>query len=140
MLYSDFLKTLKGCPFCGNQNRIIKENKSAYLTYSIAPYHKHHLLVVPRRHTEMILSLSRDEMYDIELLIRTALGILRKLGYKNIVVLEREGEGTGKSVPHLHTNVIPERRIGDIDQDLNARKIISENEINNLVKELSALI
>src|SRR5260221_14609851 len=136
MLYKDFLKGLTACPFCGDKNRIIAENESAYLTYSLAPYHKHQLLVTPRRHTELLLDLSEKEMTDIESLVTIGLRILKKLGYRNISVLEREGDSAGKSIPHLHTNIIPEMRIGPVGYDESERKILSEFEITALMTEI----
>ncbi len=68
MHYNDFLTTLKTCPFCELSQRILLENNSAYLTYSLAPYHPDHLLVVPKRHVEHILDLTDDEIKDIDAL------------------------------------------------------------------------
>ncbi len=121
MLYKDFLKTLTGCSFCEETkiNKNIVENSSAYLTYAIAPYHKHHLLVVPRRHVEIILDLNEEEVADLEDLQKRGMQLLKKLGYSNMTIVEREGDNTAKSVPHLHTHLIPAARIGDLDHNGN---------------------
>ncbi|MEK7089381.1 MAG: hypothetical protein AAB920_01025, partial [Patescibacteria group bacterium] len=73
MLYKTFLKKLNHCPFCESKDRIIKENKLAYLTYSLAPYHKHHMLAIPKRHDHAILDIKKNEMEDILALVRYGL-------------------------------------------------------------------
>ncbi len=138
MLYRDFLKSLQGCPFCEEGQRAVIEKEHAYLTYAIAPYHKHHLLVIPRRHTEIILDLSPEEVRDMESLQEEGLRLLKKLGYKNLTVLEREGDNASKSIAHLHTNLIPNVRVGDVDHEGNERRVLTEEEIDATLAELKA--
>lgn len=141
MLYKDFLQNLDKCPFCDNGNgRHILKTDTAYLTYALAPYHKHHLLVVPFRHEEIILGLSEKEILDMDFLQEEALKIFKKLGYKNMSVLEREGDNTSKSIPHLHNHVIPEVRIGDLDHNGNERAVMSDSEIEDVLREISAVL
>ena len=75
MLYKKYLETMplkddpNDCPFCHTRpKRIFKKNKNSYLTYSLAPYHKHHLLVIPKRHVTSLLKLkTRDQRYFLTL-------------------------------------------------------------------------
>lgn len=141
MLYKDFLQNLDKCPFCdGGDGRHILKTETAYLTYALAPYHKHHLLVVPFRHEEIILGLSEKEVLDMNFLKKEALMILKKLGYKSMSVLEREGDNISKSIPHLHSNIIPEVRIGDLDHNDNDRKVMSPSEIEDVFREILAVL
>ncbi|MFA6552019.1 MAG: HIT domain-containing protein [Candidatus Paceibacterota bacterium] len=140
MKYSDFLKERKGCPFCDVKDEIIAENKSAYLTYALAPYHKHHLLVVPKKHTDKILDVSDDEMKDVYSLLKNGLGILKNLGYGNISLLVREGNEIGKSVPHLHYHIIPNIRVGDLDHEGNERKVLNKEEIADTMADIKAVM
>ncbi|MEK7614691.1 MAG: HIT domain-containing protein [Patescibacteria group bacterium] len=140
MLYKDFLKNLTICPFCSDQNRIISENNTAYLTYALAPYHKHHLLVIPKRHLEIISEINSAENQEIDSLVSTGLGILKKLNYNNISVLIREGNDVSKSIPHLHFHIIPDIRLGDLDHYGQERKVLSVNEVEELVSELKKLL
>ncbi len=140
MLYKDFLKELTVCPFCSNQNRFIDEREMAFLTYALAPYHKHHLLVIPKRHSEIISDLNDADNRDIDLLTNRAIGILKKLGYKNMSVLVRQGNEAGKSIPHLHYHIIPDIRLGDIDHYGKDRVILADDEISKLVNELKNLL
>jgi diadenosine tetraphosphate (Ap4A) HIT family hydrolase len=136
MKYTDFLKERKGCPFCDGKDKKIAENKNAFLTYALAPYHKHHLLVVPKKHTDKILDVSDEEIRDILLMLKTGFEILKKLGYDNVTALVREGNETGKSVPHLHYHIVPNNRIGDLDHEGNERKVLSAEEIEQTLSDI----
>jgi diadenosine tetraphosphate (Ap4A) HIT family hydrolase len=81
MRYRDFLKELHVCPFCVPQDRMLAENALGYLTYALAPYHRHHLLVIPKRHTLHFLELSKEEGDEVNGLIRTGFSALKRLGY-----------------------------------------------------------
>jgi diadenosine tetraphosphate (Ap4A) HIT family hydrolase len=140
MKYTDYLKTLTKCPFCYFEGReIIKENNNSLLTFCLAPYHKHHMLVIPKRHTEKIFDLGVVEMNHIYELLKFGTETLKKLGYENITILVREGDGSGKSIPHLHFHVIPNIRIGDIDSNGEERSVLTEEEIRKTISELSII-
>jgi diadenosine tetraphosphate (Ap4A) HIT family hydrolase len=139
ILYTSFLKEErgKGCPFCAPHrlNEIIAENKHAYLTYALAPYSSYHLLVVPKRHVEYIRDLTAKERDAIENLIESADKILRQKNIENYFIIVRNGKRSHKSVLHLHYNVIPSHRERDFNVLLEKRRILSDREINKLLKE-----
>ena len=142
MEYSKFLESEKGkpCPFCATSaGEKILENKTAYLTYALAPYHPDHLLVVPKRHIEHILDITDDEMADMDHLQEEGWKLLKKLGYKSVSFIIREGEGSGRTVTHLHYHVIPEVRLGDIDHNGDLRKILTKEEIEKILTRLKAV-
>jgi len=141
MEYLDYLANMKGCPFCGaysDHNRKILENENAYLTYSNAPYYRDHLLIIPKRHFEELVEMTDKESEDIMSLQKKALVMLEKLGHKNISVLARNGDGTGRSVKHIHFNIIPEVRLGDMDNKDGKRPVMTEEEIGELMKRFEA--
>ena len=140
ILYKDFLKSRTECPFCGDQQRKIAENGSAYITYSLAPYHKHHLLVIPHKHTESLLKITDEEMRDIDKLQKLALNILYKLGYDNASFLVREGNSRDRSISHIHFHVIPDINIGDVDHDGNKRTILTDEEIDGVMKDFKSAL
>ncbi len=141
MLYKDFLKKIKDCPFCGVSNEIILDGELSYLTYALAPYHKHHLLVLPKRHAESINDLTDEEVEEIEKFQEKGLEILRKLNYKSISILVREGDlNVNKSVKHTHFHVIPEIRIGDLDHYGMERRILEPEEVAQTISEISAVV
>lgn len=138
MLYKDFLQTLAGCPFCEGDNRIILDTESAYLTYALAPYHKHHMLILPKRHTETVEDITEREDKDIEQLQLRGIALLKKLGYDSISFLVREGGLNDiKSIGHIHYHLIPKIRIGDLDHLGQERRILSNDEIQETVQEIT---
>lgn len=110
----------------------IIENSTAFLTYSIAPYHEDHLLVVPKRHTEEFLEITDQELKDMNDLQKRALGILSKLGHEGTSILIRNGKNSGKSVAHLHCNIIPDTVLGNIDFGSKEREIMTDEKISDL--------
>jgi diadenosine tetraphosphate (Ap4A) HIT family hydrolase len=141
MKYATFLKTITKCPFCGiNKRRILLENDGAFLTYALAPYHKYHLLVIPKRHVESIKSLTWDENVCIMALIVVGLKALEKLHHNDCTIFMRDGKALGKSVKHhVHWNIVPGGRIEDVTLDLEVRKILNAKEEKSLRKELKKI-
>lgn len=141
MLYKDYLKQLNRCPFCNVNDRIILEKTYAYLTYALAPYHTHHLLVMPKRHVESIKELKEMELQEILFLERIGLEILETLDYESITLLVREGiVGEAKSVRHTHFHVIPKIRIGNLDHYQQEREALGAEEIQKTMDEISIVL
>jgi diadenosine tetraphosphate (Ap4A) HIT family hydrolase len=138
MKYLDLLKRGRPCPFDNPKPRdIVAENGSAYITYSLASYHRDQMLVVPKRHITRLEELSQQELMDCEALQKSGLAMLRKLGHGGVSFVLREGETTGKTIPHLHYNLIPDTRMGDMDaKGEEKRDIMTEEEIAATVARL----
>lgn len=139
MKYEDFLKKNKGCPFCKGKNRVIIKKENAFLTYSLAPYSKDHLLIVPKRHLEVFTDLSNEELSDITFLEKEGFKILNKLGYINISLLYRQGHGSGKSIEHLHFHLIPDIILTDPIHASADRLILTKKQSDNLVKRIKSI-
>lgn len=138
MLYDDLLKKMKECPFCianVDRTRIILENASAYLTYALVPYHKHHLLIIPKRHRLLLLEASWLEQWQINRLIDQGVRLLRLLGYQDLNVLVRDGN-LGKSINHLHYHIVPNVYIGDVVNDHKPRKVMTKKQIETTLQDL----
>ena len=140
MLYTTYLKTLTQCPFCDNKDRIIFENKEAFITYAKAPYAQYHILVIPKRHIDSFLELTKSEDAHIIMLLRKGVKLLHTLGYKNCSILVRDGKDSGKSIKHLHYHIIPNHRIGDLDIHGEKRKVLTPQETNRLGERLKKKI
>lgn len=141
MKYKDYLKGVTRCPFCYlDKNQIIKENGNAFLTFCLAPYHKHHMLVIPKKHTEKIFDIEKDELKGVYELLQIGTNILKNIGYDNLTLLVREGDGAGKSIPHMHFHIIPNTRIGDVDSRGEERNILSDEEIIDVVSEFKSAL
>lgn len=129
------------CPFCElNEPRILIENDAALLTYSIAPYHKYHLLVIPKRHVENIKDLTWDENVCIMALLVTAIKALDKLDHNDCTIVARDGKAMAKSIPHLHYNIIPGGNIEDISLNTVVRKMLDADSENALRIELNKIV
>ena len=137
MNYTEFIQSSTECPFCHLKQEEILATSSAFLSYAIAPYHEHQLLVSPRRHTEEYLDLTQQEMEEIDSLLKKGVQILKHLGYKNYSILFREGEGYYKSVPHLHFNIIPCDLVGPLNHKGEERRVLECFETKNLLEALS---
>lgn len=136
--YTELLKKERPCPFDNPKERdIITHNETAYLTYSLAAYHLDQLLVVPKRHIIHVDELSDKEIADCQELQTLGWELLRQLGHGGVSFLLREGTSTGKSVPHLHYNLIPDTRLGDMDaKGEEKRNIMTDEEITATVARL----
>ncbi|OHB24193.1 MAG: hypothetical protein A2542_01450 [Parcubacteria group bacterium RIFOXYD2_FULL_52_8] len=132
---------MTACPFCEGQPRVLDENELAHTTYALAPYHKYHLLVIPKRHVVGILDVTPEERAAIDALVVRAVQTLDTLKQDHISVLVRDGraDGFSKSVDHLHYHVVPKIRLGDVDHLGNDREVISGEEEVALMGELETL-
>ena len=140
MNYDDFLKIPRGCPFCNTpKSEIIAENEHAFITFSLSPYHKDHILVLPKRHIEKILDIKSAEEDDVYALIRKAMKMLHRLGYKDLSVLVRDGDDSMKTVSHMHYNIIPNTRLGDIDHQGKKRMILTKEAAEAMCKRIKAV-
>ncbi len=139
MLYKDFLKEMRECPFCDKKQREIMQNDRAFMTYSLAPYHKHHLLVIPKNHVLSFLHLKQDEHQDILKLLKIGMEMMGALGYTSSSILVRDGDISNKSVEHLHYHIIPNIRIGDLDHYGESRRIMTDVEIKEILAEFKSI-
>ncbi|MBI5140478.1 MAG: HIT domain-containing protein [Candidatus Vogelbacteria bacterium] len=140
MPYKDLVNKLTRCPFCDIKQPIIIHKKTAFLTPSIAPYYKHHLLVIPKRHIISFLDMTRNEYRDIIDLLKTGGETIRQLGHNNFSVLIRDGSNDAKSVEHLHCHIIPNVKIGHLKEKEETRKVISKKEFSLVCGELKFVL
>jgi len=106
----------KDCLFCNlPKKRIIDESELIYVIKDAYPVTKHHLLLIPKRHTPDYFSLMQPEVNSItQLLKKHQAKILKKdktvtgfnIGMNN-------GADAGQTIFHCHVHLIP-RRKGDI--------------------------
>ncbi len=140
MLYTSYLERVTACPFCKNRKEHILENKTAFLTFALAPYAPYHLLVVPKRHIDSFFNLTSAENADISKLLTLGRLLLKKLGCHDFSILVRQGEKSGKSISHLHYHLIPQHRIGDLDINADKRKLLTPLQVKKLIHTLSSAI
>jgi ATP adenylyltransferase len=135
MNYDEMLKKDKNCPFCEfGRNKTIKTIRKAKLTYAIAPYCTHHLLVTPERHIESFEELTSEEKIDIDEMLLQGIKFLKVMGHEGYSILLRNGKKTGKTIEHLHYHIIPSIEVGSWDSSHINRKIMTEEEIDDLLE------
>jgi len=102
-------KEAKKCVFCDLREKyVVMSNEQATLTVNIFPYIDGQLLVVPHRHIERFEELATEEALAIHELTREGVGLLKEvLEVKNVWIILRDGEVAGKTIRHLHTNIMP---------------------------------
>lgn len=140
MNYKELLEIDRTCPFCepGN-NKIIKNIQEANLTYSLAPYCKHHLLVTPKRHIEYFEELTREEKIHIDDALLIGIKFLRSLGHESYSILLRNGKKAGKTIEHLHYHIIPSTEVGSLSNNNIDRELMTEEEIDKLLEDFKNL-
>lgn len=98
------------CPFCGTDERVLKQNERAQVILSNPRKVPGHFLVVPKRHVEKPWELTKDELSDIfDLIFFIEQKIIGKLGEgcdvrQNYRPFLHQNE---LKVDHIHFHVIP---------------------------------
>ena len=124
------------CPFCHEKpENIIQKGKYFMVLPARAQYHKHHLVIVPRRHVNLLATLTHAELLEMNKLVDTR---ARKLHtkYKDVSLLLRDGlvkdKCINKSVNHLHFHLLPDVAINM--PKANARTWIEDKEYVKLTQ------
>ena len=124
---------LDDCIFCAlpraqadRDNLILWRGRRTYAILNKFPYNPGHLMVVPYTHTAQLDGLAPDELTDLMLGVRRAVGCLRRAmnpdGYNIGINL---GRTAGAGIPgHLHYHVVPRW-----DGDHNFMPIIAETKV-----------
>ena len=126
----------KECPFC---NRSILDYQKFYeddlvlALYTYKPIMPGHCLVIPKRHVERFEQLTDAEAAQICTVIKKVNQAATKaFGTSSYLLLQKNGQEVGQTVPHVHFHYIP-RRAGD-DSSL---KFIFKMYVANLQKPIS---
>lgn len=128
----------KGCLFCrfladrekDAQNYLIKRNPLSFALLNLYPYNNGHVLILPNRHVDSLVKLTRQEKLDWMGLCDSMIAVLRKkLKARGFNVGINLGAAAGAGIPkHLHLHIVP-RWPGDVNfmPVLTGTKVISES-------------
>ncbi len=107
--YNAIAASVNKCVFCDLKKKyIVAENSGVVLTVNLFPYTNGHLLIIPRRHVENYLELTQKEIIACQRLIKKGLKLLRDvLQINDVWLLLRDGQQVGKTVKHLHWQILP---------------------------------
>lgn len=99
----------KKCVFCDLKDKyVIKTSDHSTLTVNIFPYIDGQLIVIPNRHIIDISEAEPEEILDMQGLCVDGIKLLREnLGIDNVWLILRNGNVAGKTVKHLHWNILP---------------------------------
>ncbi len=98
------------CPFCHEkEEHMLQKGKYFYVIPARAPYVKDHILIIPKRHVNMLTTLNPAELLEMHKLIDIRAKKLHKK-YKGVNILLRDGltkdQIINKSVNHLHVHLL----------------------------------
>lgn len=141
MKYKEYLDSMITCPFCDANidKQKVRENRSFMLTVCLAPYHKHHLLIVSKRHIERINDIKEEEFLDYWEMQKVGISLMNSLGYDNISIFIKEGKiNPSKSVNHLHFHIVPDIHLSNLEHTMTAeRDILTPDEIKESILEFN---
>ena len=106
------------CIFCNKTNcKVISSTKHFFIIRDTAyPVTKHHTLIITNRHIDDFFDLTKDEMSDLDEVLKEQKKELKKLDKEisafNVGV--NIGKDAGQSIMHCHIHLIP-RRKGDVE-------------------------
>lgn len=107
--YPEIVENLGKCIFCDLRDKyVVTRQESWVLTVNIYPYIDGQLLVLPERHLERYQDLTSEDVSTSDSLIRKGIRLLKRgMGVENYWIILREGKLAGKTVKHLHWNIMP---------------------------------
>jgi histidine triad (HIT) family protein len=74
----------------------------------IAPWHRGHALVIPRRHVRDVGEASPDDVAHVLRAAQRLAGRMReRLGHGDVTLANAMGEAAGQTVFHFHVHVVP---------------------------------
>lgn len=107
--YHKIAENVGKCVFCDLREKyVVTRQKNWILTVNIYPYINGQLLVLPEKHVENYQDLSAKDILTGDHLIRNGIDLLkREMQIQNYWIVLRQGESSGKTVKHLHWNIMP---------------------------------
>jgi len=104
------------CIFCAKpaedrdqSNGILFRGRTCYVILNAYPYNPGHLMVVPYRHVASVVELGDDEIAELMLLSRLAVGVLGgAMSPDGLNLGINQGRGAGAGIAgHVHQHVVP---------------------------------
>jgi len=110
--YHDIAENVGKCVFCDLREKyIVTEREGMVLTVNLFPYLDGHMMVIPRRHIEDFSEISESEWLEIRRLSQIGRKLLQEaMGIEGVWFILRDGQlgiKSGKTVKHLHWNIMP---------------------------------
>ncbi len=126
------------CVFCKIINKEIPsyqiyEDDACIAFLDISQASRGHVLVVPKKHSDNILSLDEEEASHLfQVATKLTKHISKQMNILNFNIINNCGTIAGQTVPHFHIHIIP-RCIGDNNKFVFDHNVLTKNEFDNLV-------
>lgn len=96
----------------------VYEDEHTYAFLDINPVNEYHTLVIPKKHYENIFDVPESDLLNVMKTIKKIVNLYeKKLGIKNIQIINSSGVEAQQDVFHLHFHIVP-RSLGD-NQNIN---------------------
>lgn len=91
----------------------VYENKNVYAFLDIHPVSKYHTLIIPKKHYNNIFDIPEKELKEVISIVKKLVNLYeKKLGIKNIQIINSSGAEAQQDVFHVHFHIVP-RKKGD---------------------------
>ncbi len=113
------LPPYSSCSFCDDLSgtrecAIVAENEHAVAELDERQYERGAMLVIPRKHRESILDITRREIEGVYSLVQdVAHAAAKAFGARGMNVFQNNGARASQSEPHFHVHVVPRYRDSD---------------------------
>jgi histidine triad (HIT) family protein len=133
---------MNDCIFCKIVNgeipaKKVFEDSSVLAFLDINPANPGHTLVIPKKHSEDITTISEPDLFkSIDVVKKVASKLKEKMRVEGVNIVQNNGRVAGQLVNHIHFHVIP-RFQGDHVIISYAKTQISEQEMDTICKNLA---
>lgn len=101
------------CPFCNKQvldYQMFYEDEFVQVLYNYKPMVEGHCLIIPKRHVERYEDLNPKEIEHLGLVTQKVHQAAKVVfAVEPYLLLQKNGEEAGQTVPHLHIHYIPRK-------------------------------
>ncbi len=104
---------MNNCIFCqvaakALPSALVYENEEVYAFLDIHPVHPGHVLVIPKKHVEVLPDLSAEQATSVITLVqRVGRALMQEPEVKGFNVLQNNGAAAGQVISHVHFHVVP---------------------------------
>ena len=114
----------------------VYEDEHTLAFFDITPTAAYHTLVIPKKHYINMFDVPADEAVNIMQTVKKVIGLYeKKLGLKDLNIINNSGKAANQEVPHLHFHIIP-RAAGDWKDAMWARRPELRDKFGEMLKRL----
>jgi histidine triad (HIT) family protein len=115
----------------------VYEDDRVLALLDIGPIAKGHVLVIPKKHSEMITDTEADTLTSVMLVVKKiAQAQLTGLGADGVNITQANGAVAGQIVPHIHFHLIPRFKDDNINFNWQAQSYSDNNEMTEFAEKI----